>query len=324
MNRNEIKIEQQIKDSLKWLLRHVGESFDILNFIKIKTCNQYNVIIYIVVLKGKGSFMEDELYTIGKMASIMGISIQTLRYYEKIGLVEPCYISPESGYRFYNYDQFHKIDRIRYFQKLGMSLNDITEIYKSGNTNEIISHLKEQYQREQENLLECQKKLINLKWYIDYFSFYKHKRFFNIIYMKSFPKQWAMLVDIDKDTSIPDINRKFYSMKNSEPFQNMEYFRQNVAVLNIEEILKGKHGTTRYGVYLQAKPKESNPHYVEFPEGEYLCFLSPVYCNEPLWIPEGLEKIIKQDKKYLVIADEYEDNLFRYDKSIHEIRIMEI
>ncbi|MDD5944993.1 MAG: MerR family DNA-binding transcriptional regulator, partial [Clostridia bacterium] len=33
----------------------------------------------------------DDLYPIGKVAKIMGVSVQTLRYYSNIGLISPAY-----------------------------------------------------------------------------------------------------------------------------------------------------------------------------------------------------------------------------------------
>ena len=55
-----------------------------------------------------------KFYAIGEVSKIMGVSVQALRYYAKIKLLEPEYISPRTGYRYYTYDQFHFIDRIKY------------------------------------------------------------------------------------------------------------------------------------------------------------------------------------------------------------------
>ena len=60
-----------------------------------------------------------EYYRIGETASLMGITTQTLRFYDKIGLVKPIKIDPRTGYRYYAYEQFHFIDRIKYLQSLG-------------------------------------------------------------------------------------------------------------------------------------------------------------------------------------------------------------
>ena len=41
-----------------------------------------------------------EILTIGKMAKLNGISEQTLRLYDKIGLVVPCNINKNTSYRY--------------------------------------------------------------------------------------------------------------------------------------------------------------------------------------------------------------------------------
>ena len=40
---------------------------------------------------------QENLYSIGEAAEILGISVQTLRYYDKIKLLEPAYINPNTG-----------------------------------------------------------------------------------------------------------------------------------------------------------------------------------------------------------------------------------
>lgn len=53
-----------------------------------------------------------ELYSIGEVAGIMGISVQTLRNYANSELLKPQYIDEKTGYRYYSFKQFHMIDRI--------------------------------------------------------------------------------------------------------------------------------------------------------------------------------------------------------------------
>ena len=80
-------------------------------------------------------------YTIGEVSKIMGISTQTLRYYSSIDLLKPAYVNPDTGYRYYSDDQFHFIDRIRYLQKLGMSLDEIKDILVHNDINSLIKNL---------------------------------------------------------------------------------------------------------------------------------------------------------------------------------------
>ena len=71
-----------------------------------------------------------KLYSIGKTAELMGISVQTLRLYSKLGIVKPSFINPENGYRYYDATTFSTIDRLRYLQKLGFSLSEIKALYE--------------------------------------------------------------------------------------------------------------------------------------------------------------------------------------------------
>lgn len=67
--------------------------------------------------------------TRGELAKICGINIESLRYYERIRLIEPPPRS-EVGYRLYSDEDAAKIGFIRNAQKLGFTLNEISELLK--------------------------------------------------------------------------------------------------------------------------------------------------------------------------------------------------
>ena len=64
------------------------------------------------------------------MAEINGVSIPTLRLYDKNGLLKPAYIDPESGYRYYTLQQTARLDIIAYMKELGMSLSEIRDVLR--------------------------------------------------------------------------------------------------------------------------------------------------------------------------------------------------
>jgi len=63
--------------------------------------------------------------TIGQMAKLNHISQQTLRLYDKMGLLIPSDRDAENGYRFYNIKQSATLDMIQYMKSLGMKLEDV-------------------------------------------------------------------------------------------------------------------------------------------------------------------------------------------------------
>ncbi|NLH01064.1 MAG: MerR family transcriptional regulator [Clostridiales bacterium] len=66
-----------------------------------------------------------EKLTIGQMAKLNHVSEQTLRLYDRMHLLEPDSVSPETGYRYYSIKQSAVLDMIQYMKSLGMKLSDI-------------------------------------------------------------------------------------------------------------------------------------------------------------------------------------------------------
>jgi len=74
----------------------------------------------------------ENLYSIGALSKIVGISTDTLRYYDEIGLLKPARTSKETGYRYYADDQAATLARIMELKHYGFSLNEIKNILKQG------------------------------------------------------------------------------------------------------------------------------------------------------------------------------------------------
>lgn len=73
-----------------------------------------------------------ERLSIGQMAKLNNVSKQTLRYYDKIKLLEPQIVDEETGYRYYNITQSARLDMIQYMKSVGMSLKEIqTQIQRN-------------------------------------------------------------------------------------------------------------------------------------------------------------------------------------------------
>lgn len=84
--------------------------------------------------------------SIGKMAKLNQVTVQTLRYYDKFGLLIPALVDPDSGYRYYHIKQCARLDMIQYMKCLGMSLEKIKEYLDRGEIREIASMLKDHEQ----------------------------------------------------------------------------------------------------------------------------------------------------------------------------------
>ena len=72
-------------------------------------------------------------FTISEFAKLRDININSLRYYEKIGVLVPAYTDPNTGYRYYTPDQLSVLDAILLCINLDIPLKQLSE-YKSGDT----------------------------------------------------------------------------------------------------------------------------------------------------------------------------------------------
>ncbi|MCR5337816.1 MAG: MerR family transcriptional regulator [Lachnospiraceae bacterium] len=65
--------------------------------------------------------------SIGKVAKQKGVSIKSLRYYDRIGVFVPAYINKETNYRYYTEDQLFLLDAIQLCIELGIPLSRFEE-----------------------------------------------------------------------------------------------------------------------------------------------------------------------------------------------------
>lgn len=69
--------------------------------------------------------------SIGQLAKIAGINVETVRYYERRGLIEQP-PRPEQGYRHYPRQTLERILFIKRAQELGFALADVTQLLQLG------------------------------------------------------------------------------------------------------------------------------------------------------------------------------------------------
>lgn len=89
----------------------------------------------------------NELFQIGEVSRLFHISVSILRHYEKIGLLQPEYRDPETGYRYYSSRQFECLNTIRYLRALDMPLEEITAFVKNRNIEQIQTLLLKQKEK---------------------------------------------------------------------------------------------------------------------------------------------------------------------------------
>ncbi|OBY76355.1 MerR family transcriptional regulator [Paenibacillus sp. KS1] len=111
-----------------------------------------------------------QLWKVGDLAKLTGLTLRTLRFYDQIGLFSPSAHS-DSGHRLYNQADLSRLQQILSLKELGLSLEEIKSVLTGGHFSPLqivslqIARLKETIQMQQKLLagLESVSELMLLK-----------------------------------------------------------------------------------------------------------------------------------------------------------------
>lgn len=83
---------------------------------------------------------DEQLFQIGEVVKIMGVTRKKLLVFEQMGLLTPAFKDEGSGYRYYSADNMTQIRAIQSLQMLGLTLKEVAEYYYD--TENIDAHLR--------------------------------------------------------------------------------------------------------------------------------------------------------------------------------------
>jgi DNA-binding transcriptional MerR regulator len=103
------------------------------------------------------------LIPIGRFAQITRLSAKALRIYADEGLLQPMYVDPESGYRYYSLAQAPVAARIRLLRLLDMPLEEIRAVLQNTNQELVRTLLSRHRQRLIDRMARDQQSLLLLQ-----------------------------------------------------------------------------------------------------------------------------------------------------------------
>ncbi len=190
-----------------------------------------------------------DYFSIGEFSELFGVDVQTLRYYDSIGLLVPAHRDAGSGYRKYRFDQVYHFASIRYLKRLGYSLKQIQLFLASRS----LEHTMGQLRTQSEQLKQRWTELMNIDSAIQRKLEFVKKQLpfvdFQIVTRKTFPKRYFLDIGVEE------------SLYGSDVF----YFYPTLVFYH------GKQ--KRFGAYLfgHEKPSGSIGEVLVIQKGEFLC-----------------------------------------------------
>jgi len=202
-----------------------------------------------------------------------------------------------------------------------LSLEHIKEIISDGSVDRLLLFLEKQVQKSQEEIKGIEKRIKDMEWYIDYFTYMDKNRSSGYLYKVKIDTRYIITTPCYKGQDLSDMEISLAATKSRKDLCGLNYWRQYGYILDFDAFLHKIFEPSAYFVYLREKLDFDIDSYQILPAGEYLCFRGKLLTDE--WEPNIITEYFKNRKQpALVLAMEYEDNLVEYNNAWYEVQIL--
>lgn len=243
--------------------------------------------------------------SIGKMAELNHVTIETLRHYDRIGLLKPAFVDERSNYRYYNIKQSAKLDMIQYMKSLGMSLEKIKEQFDK----EDVKIIRQMLRGQQEWIDKRVKELHQMKKAVE-ICIQNYDRYLKVpkdghIELQHIPRRKVFCYDGKKNIYEHNLEGYEYILRELKQqviiqLLPMIYFCNVGTILRKEIMDEDKFISTE--LFLFVDDGFYHEEGIEIiPENDYIC----IYCDSFWKEKEYAHRLFQyiKEKKYEIIGD---------------------
>lgn len=157
---------------------------------------------------------------IGEFAKLRNININSLLYYEKIGVLRPAYVDPNSKYRYYSTEQLAALDTILLAVKLGIPLKSLKN-YVEDDTFLVQKLLEDGKKIAEAKIADIQANLKQIEYHLQNQA--ENRRYQNIRghYHREIPERFFFTAPVSPAQKIKDTSEVFSELLTSAQEQNI-------------------------------------------------------------------------------------------------------
>lgn len=218
-------------------------------------------------------------FSVGEAAKAAHTTSETLRHYDRIGLVRPSKKDEWTNYRYYTEQDIVRLNTVRALQHMDLSLQEIKKVLEYDDLEKIIDFLDQAEKKADEKIAAIQysKSKIRLAK-ADYKNKLQRQQKFNSTFLKEYPRRVILLSDRLETPTLDNLWNylsNFYDQI-GPALKDQFYFEDLAGIYTENQQSRLFAVCTRYTEIDGLK---------ELPEGKYLC----ANCTE-----ENREQTLKQ------------------------------
>ena len=227
--------------------------------------------------------MDLQKLSIGQMAELNHVSEQTLRLYDKEGLLVPRCVDPVTGYRYYHIIQSAKLDLIQNMKIYGMTLRQIRSFLDSNDPAALRAMLSEQADSIEERIRQLRRSQSAITRTLDNYRRYEAMPRNGEIFLEYIPERRIFRYSCDVNYFDQDESGYEYmlrQMKTNLVANNMplSYFTNIGTIIRREHLVPDALFSNE--VFLFVDEDDSSQAMETLPAASYLCLCSDEFSME--------------------------------------------
>ena len=227
--------------------------------------------------------MDLQKLSIGQMAELNHVSEQTLRLYDKEGLLVPRCVDPVTGYRYYHIIQSAKLDLIQNMKVYGMTLRQIRSFLDSNDPAALRALLAEQANSIEERIRQLRRSQSAITRTLDNYRRYEAMPRTGEIFLEYIPERRIFRYSCDVNYFDQDESGYEYmlrQMKTNLVANNMplSYFTNIGTIIRREHLVPDALFSNE--VFLFVDEDDSSQAMETLPAASYLCLCSDEFSME--------------------------------------------
>lgn len=227
--------------------------------------------------------MDLQKLSIGQMAELNHVSEQTLRLYDKEGLLVPRCVDPVTGYRYYHIIQSAKLDLIQNMKVYGMTLRQIRSFLDSNDPAALRALLSEQAASIEERIRQLRRSQSAITRTLDNYRRYEAMPRNGEIFLEYIPERRIFRYSCDVNYFDQDESGYEYmlrQMKTNLVANNMplSYFTNIGTIIRREHLVPDALFSNE--VFLFVDEGDSSQAMETLPAASYLCLCSDEFSME--------------------------------------------
>ena len=227
--------------------------------------------------------MDLQKLSIGQMAELNHVSEQTLRLYDKEGLLVPRCVDPVTGYRYYHIIQSAKLDLIQNMKVYGMTLRQIRSFLDSNDPAALRALLAEQADSIEERIRQLRRSQSAITRTLDNYRRYEAMPRNGEIFLEYIPERRIFRYSCDVNYFDQDESGYEYmlrQMKTNLVANNMplSYFTNIGTIIRREHLVPDALFSNE--VFLFVDDGDSSQAMETLPAASYLCLCSDEFSME--------------------------------------------